>query len=219
MYATTSTKSEKLLNTNIEDLLQSRKKILDLARKDVVIDNDYPRKDIESSITLTPGKLLSTAKTTMRTPSILSQLCLFNDNRNRKRVLRVEQNEGDNNEDIDVSGMVLEFAHKPFKRPSDDLVFEQSFRSFSTIKEGIKESYSDEEEFKTAKSNENNESLLIRLEGMDLVEENTELKQENKRLKEQHQQEVLKLREELAKVKNELGKALRRFDETTLPPV
>jgi len=233
MYATTSTKSGK--SSIIEDLLYSRKRILDLAKKEPY--NEYPRKDIESSITITPGKLLTTAKTTLRDSNLLftSKFCLFNNNSIRKFKLKVKQNPGDYNEDIKydegvnskLNEMVSEYACNPLKEANVDIefsrnvrIFLHSNRSISIIKEGEKESYSGEveDDFKTAKSNDNAESLILRLEGIDLAEENAELKLENKRLKELYQQEISKLKQELAETKKELNKTLKEFDTENLSP-
>jgi len=234
MHATTSTKSGK--SSIIEDLLHTRKRILDLAKKEPY--SEYPRKDIESSFTLTPGKLLTTAKTTLRDSKLLftSKFCLFNNNSTRKSKLKVKQNAGDYNEDIKydegvnakLNEMVTEYACSPLKEANLDIEFSRNARIFlnsnksiSIIKEGEKESYSGEveDEFKTARSNENAESLILRLEGINLAEENAELKLENKRLKELYQQEISKLKQELAETRKKLKKTFKEFDIQNLSPV
>eukprot|EP00826_Nyctotherus_ovalis_P066383 TRINITY_DN9802_c0_g3_i2.p1 TRINITY_DN9802_c0_g3~~TRINITY_DN9802_c0_g3_i2.p1 ORF type:complete len:248 (-),score=46.70 TRINITY_DN9802_c0_g3_i2:167-910(-) len=221
MYTITSTKCVKEpLNANIEDLLHSRKKILGLVKRDTATSTcvEYPRKDIESSITLTPGKLLSTAKSSKL--SVILKYCLFNDNSVRRRTFKVKWNEGDNNEEVDAetNGLVAEHAHRPRRESNFDIDFYQPNGSVSTIKEGESYSEEDKDEFRTARSNENGESLILRLEGLDLAEENTKLKRENERLREKHEQEASKLRRELAETRSELKKVLRRLNEKTPTP-
>ena len=218
-YSTRSDSSQ--FNPNIDQLLLDRKSILDLPEKEFVIsDDESPHIYLNPNTIPSPGKLLLISDEMDKFCKLKNsfKLSLYNGDSARKTLLLIDKNKGDTDDQFIFESLKLITERYSFKTPNYDHIIEDPFEASGYSIKGIHEnneklSSKNDEDYKTAKSFEEDDSLIIRLENIDLFDENARLKLENKRLREESLKEINELKKQLQLIRKELSNALKKINQ------